>query len=132
MLRRLAAHAGQRGSVTAETALALPSVVLALWLVAGVAQVVSGQVQCEDAARAAARLAARGESWEQVRAAATSAGPPGGRVAVEQSGDQVVVRVTATVSLALPGHPGITVDARAAATTETTSLGVADPVGAAG
>lgn len=57
---------GARGSVTAEFAVALPAVtaVLALLLVAGGAGVL--QLRLEDAARAGARAAARGESPAQV------------------------------------------------------------------
>ena len=52
---------GDGGSVTAEAALALPAVVLVLATVVGVGRVVTAQIQCVDGARAAARLAARGE-----------------------------------------------------------------------
>jgi len=104
--------------VTAETALALPSVVIAIALVTCVGQVVGGQVRCEDAARAAARLAARGEPADRVRSAAESVGPAGALVQVGRAGDQVVVRVLARVQLSLPGHPEITVDASAKADAE--------------
>ena len=113
-----ATRGSQRGSVTAETALALPSVVIAIALVACVGQVVGGQVRCEDAARAAARLAARGESLDRVRSAAESAGPAGAVVQVDRSGELVTVRVLARLPLALPGHPEITVDASATADAE--------------
>lgn len=53
---------GERGSVTAELALALPAVVLALLLGAGALGAASRQVALQDAAADAARLLGRGES----------------------------------------------------------------------
>ena len=49
---------GAAGSVTAELALALPSVVLLLAVVLAAGDVVAGQIRCVDAARAGARAAA--------------------------------------------------------------------------
>jgi Flp pilus assembly protein TadG len=104
--------------VTAETALALPSVVVAVALVTCVGQVVGGQLRCVDAARAAARAAARGEAADQVTAVAELAGPAGAQVELSRSGEQVEVRVRAQVQLSLPGQPEIDVTALASALSE--------------
>lgn len=108
----------QRGSVTAETALALPAVVVALLLVLAVAQVSAAQVACVDAARAAARRAARGEAPAAVVAAARAVGPGGTVVGVTRSGTSVTVTVSAPVRLPLPGTPSLTVRSAATADTE--------------
>ena len=106
------------GSVTAETALALPAVVLVLAVLLSVNQVVSAQVRCVDAARAAARLGARGESSARVLAVAGAAAPDGAKVAVSSGGGAVRVDVHAVVGLSLPGLPSVPVDAHAVADLE--------------
>lgn len=85
----------ERGYVTAETAVVVPSLVFLaaalLWgLMAGVAL-----VQCVDGARVGARAAARGESGESVAAAVRSAAPDGASVEVTRHDDLVQVRVRA-------------------------------------
>ena len=55
---------GEHGSATAELAVLMPGLVLLMTLIVGVAQVGAAHLRCQDAARAAARLAARGEPWE--------------------------------------------------------------------
>jgi hypothetical protein len=99
------------GSVTAEFAVLLPVValMLAMVLAAGTAGV--AKLRCIDAARTAARLAARHESSSTVLAAAHSAGPREAAVRLSVAGDLVRVRVTARVSLPLPGKPSVEVDA---------------------
>ncbi len=111
--------AGRResGAVTAETALALPALVIALGAVLGAGQVAVAKVQCLDAARAGARAAARGDSPAAISAAATGLAPRSGQVQVSAGGGYVRVRVNARVQLPLPGRPGLDVtgEARAAA-----------------
>jgi len=104
--------------VTAETALVLPAVVLVLALVLGVGKVVSVQLQCIDAARAAARQAARGESGEIVGAVARRFGPGGARVSVSRGNGTVDVEVSATVHLPGPGWPVAQVRGHAVAQVE--------------
>lgn len=70
------------------------------------------QIRCIDAAREAARLAARGEG-EAATAVARRVGPSGAVVHVGQDGGLVVVRVSAATML-----PGLTVSAEAAAVPE--------------
>lgn len=85
------------GSVAAEFALALPAVVLVLAALLSAGRVVLAQVQCQDAARAAARVAARGESPDVVRATALAAAPDGSGVGVTASAGGVRVEVATTV-----------------------------------
>lgn len=70
------------------------------------------QIRCIDAAREAARLAARGEG-ETAAAAARRVAPSGAEVHVGQDGGLVVARVSAATVL-----PGLTVSAEAAAVPE--------------
>jgi TadE-like protein len=82
------------GSVTAETAVLLPTLVVVaatlMWLVSvGVAQ-----VRCVDAARDAARALARDESAEVAVELARQVAPEGARVVVHRTGDLVDVEVT--------------------------------------
>ena len=116
LLRR--ATRPDRGTVTAETALALPAVVLVLAVVTGAGQVVVAQVRCQDAARAAARLAARGETSARVAAAARDAAPEGAGVAVRSGAGSVEVDVRARVRAPVPGGPSVEVGGRAVASVE--------------
>jgi hypothetical protein len=88
-------HRRDRGYVTAETAVAVPALVLLaaalMWAIAAV----GGEVRCVDAARAGARAAARSEPEAVVIAVARAAAPCGARVSVRREGDLVRVRVTA-------------------------------------
>jgi hypothetical protein len=86
-------------------------VVLVLCLSAVTA--VSAQVRCVDAAREAARLAARGDDRSALEAA-RSVAPPGAAVQTRREGGFVVASVT-TRSVLLPG---ITIAAQAVAAVE--------------
>lgn len=89
------------GLVTAETAAAIPALVmLALGLIWALVAT-AAQIQCVDAARAGARAAARSEPAAKARAAARAAAPAGAEVTLTREGDLVRVRVGA----AAPG-PG--------------------------
>ncbi|UEJ84118.1 pilus assembly protein [Brachybacterium halotolerans subsp. kimchii] len=88
---------GGTGSVTAETAIVLPVVVLMVLviLVAGVG--IGAQVQLESAARGAARELARGQSeGEAVQSAQRIAGD-GAQVSIGSDGAWVQVTVTRSV-----------------------------------
>ncbi|WP_304107419.1 TadE family type IV pilus minor pilin [Mycolicibacterium bacteremicum] len=69
------------------------------------------QIRCVDAAREAARLAARGDDGI---AAARKVGPTGATVSVDRDGSFVVARVATTTALL----PGITISAGAVAAVE--------------
>lgn len=111
------------GYVTAEAAMVLP--VLALLLAVGlwaVAVAVAGaQLRCVDAARDAARAAARGESDSVAIALGTAAAPDGAQVKLSHEGGLVVVTVTARVGAGLgplAAIPAPTVSATATAQSE--------------
>ena len=87
-----------RGAVTAETALALPALAVVVATIVGLGHVGVAQLRCVDAARVAARLAARGEPAGVVRGRAAAAAPDGAVVQVSTAA-QVTVVVTARVSL---------------------------------
>ena len=89
-----------RGAVTAEAALALPALAVVAAALVALGHVAVAQLRCADAARSAARLAARGESIGLVRARAEAAAPPGASVVV-LGGAQIAVLVSAPVTLPL-------------------------------
>lgn len=88
----------ERGSVAAELALALPAVVLALLLGAGVLGAASRQVALQDAAADAARLLGRGEGTDAAYRV-VSAAVPGSAVLSTRSGDLVCVTASLDVSI---------------------------------
>ncbi len=81
---------GERGSVVAEFAVALPAIVLVLLLACGALAAGGTQIRLQDAAADAARLAARGEA-EARTAAAVEAAVPGAGVELRRDGDVVCV-----------------------------------------
>jgi Flp pilus assembly protein TadG len=107
-----------RGSVTAEFAVLLPAVALMLAMVVAAGTAGVAKLRCIDAARSAARLAARHESSSTVLAAARSAGPRDATVRLAVAGELVRVQVTVRVSLPLPGRPSVEVDAMSVARLE--------------
>lgn len=114
-----------RGSVTAEFAVLLPGLVLLLAAVLAVSTAGVAQLRCIDAARSAARLAARHEPASAVLAAARRAAPEGAVVRVATSGDLVTVTVSARVGLSLPGGGAVSLDATSTARLEDAGLGFA-------
>lgn len=87
-----------RGSVTAEFAVALPAVAIVLVLGAGALAAGATGVRLQDAVADAARLVARGES--SARATATvEAAVPGAAVVISERGDDLVC-VTASARVA--------------------------------
>ncbi len=110
-----------RGAVTAEIAAALPALVViimaAVWLVV----VALAQLRCADAAREAARAAARGEDTMAASRLAETVGPDGADVQIRIDGSLVTVDVSALVPFPLPfgdDLPAPTVRAKAAAVLE--------------
>jgi Flp pilus assembly protein TadG len=130
----------QDGSATAELAAALPALALLLFAALTAVSAVRTQLECVDAAREAARAAARGESGE---AAGMRVAPAGSSVSVTVEGEQV--RATVRVRThSLGGRlPGFDIAATAVAAAEpvatdpelgtadlgTTDLGTTDPGG---
>jgi hypothetical protein len=92
-------------------------VMAAVWLVL----VALAQLRCADAAREAARAAARGEDTAVASRLAETVGPDGANVQIRVEGDLVTVEVSATVPFPLPfgdDLPAPTVHAQAAAVLE--------------
>ncbi|GAA2741703.1 hypothetical protein GCM10009868_08740 [Terrabacter aerolatus] len=107
--------------VTAELAVAIPSVVLVLALCLGAARAAVDQIRCIDAARVASRAAARGDDPARVRALAAASAPAGATVQVSGvagGGVRVTVSVRTGGSGALPGWD---LSASAVTPVETTS-----------
>lgn len=92
-----AGAAPERGSVTAELAVALPAVVLVLTAVLVLAASALTQLRCADAARAGARAAAIGDDESGVRAVVARVAGPDADVSVVRSGDWVTVSVSDAV-----------------------------------
>lgn len=104
-----------RGSVTAEFAVAMPAVVLLLFVgVTAVSGVVT-KLQCVDAARQAARAAARGDDGHR---AGERVAPHGATVAVSSGGGDVRAVVRAPVRPFGAVLPAMSVSATAVAAAE--------------
>lgn len=85
---------GATGSVTAEMAVLLPTLVLVAAALAWLVGVGVAQVQCVDAARDAARALARGEPEAVATGLARQSAPDGARVHIGRAGPLVEVQVT--------------------------------------
>ncbi|MFI7318228.1 TadE family type IV pilus minor pilin [Streptomyces venezuelae] len=103
-LRRRRCHArlrtrstgfSDRGFVTAEAAVVLPTLVLFTMALIWTLLAASAQIQCVDAARAGARAAARQDPDDGAVAAARQAAPRGASVSVRRDADLVRVEVVA-------------------------------------
>ncbi len=97
----------ERGSATAEIAVALPALVLVLGLALAAVDLGIDQVRCVDAARVAARLVARGDDVAAARARAAAAAPTGAQVVIEATGETVRVTVTGGLPARLAGWTGL-------------------------
>ncbi|MEV6972041.1 TadE family type IV pilus minor pilin [Kitasatospora sp. NPDC093806] len=91
---------GDGGFVTAETAVALPALVLLAAMLVWAVLAAAAQLRCVDAARVGARAAARGEA--DAAGLARAAAPPGAVVLVDPAPD--TVRVTVAAPYAMPGR----------------------------
>ena len=112
-----AAPTDDRGSVTAELAVALPVLVLLLIAALSSVNAVLLDLRCFDAAREAARAAARGEAGV---AAGERVAPPGAVVSVQVRGDEVQAVVRMTVEPLGGRLPGFDIAATAIAAVEPT------------
>ncbi|MGV8911511.1 MAG: TadE family type IV pilus minor pilin [Rhodoglobus sp.] len=104
----------ERGSVTAEFALAMPAVALVLVCCLSGVQLAGLQVRLQDAAAAAARSLARDESHESV-ASTTSALVASARLTAQHRDDLVCATVSAPARNALLGLLPITLSASSCA-----------------
>lgn len=108
-----------RGSITAETAVAFPALVIVLAVGVWGVSAAAAEVACVDAARAGARAAARGEPETEVRAAVLRAAPPDARV--DLSRDPTTTRVVVQAEARPPLKdlfPALKLRAQAVAATE--------------
>lgn len=121
----------ERGSVTAELAVLLPGVVLAIVLILAVASAGVMQVRCADAARAGARAAALGQDDAEVTALVQQLAGEGATVTVTRSADWVDVRVAAQVPLG-PLSGMLHTDVVFSAVPEPTGAAVPAPTGGEG
>lgn len=92
---------GDRGSVVAEFAVALPAIVLVLLIGAATLGAGARQVRLQDAAADAARLSARGESEARVHAVVSSS-IAGATATIQLRGETVCVTASAAAFGALP------------------------------
>lgn len=93
-----------RGSASAELAVALPAVVLVMALLIGGLAATARQVRLEQGAAQGARLAARGEADARVHDVVARA-VVGASAVVGIDGDLVCVTATAPTGLVLPLGP---------------------------
>lgn len=101
------------GASTVEAAFALAALVSVLVLCLAGLSALSAQVRCVDAAREAARLAARGDV-PAATAVVRRIAPAGAAVRLRSDGGLVVATVTVRVALL----PGLAVSAEAVSATE--------------
>jgi Flp pilus assembly protein TadG len=94
---------GDRGGVTVEAAISIATFAVLLTLALCGASAAADKVRCVDAAREAARLAARGEQ-DKAHVAAERIAPKNAEVTITMTGEHIEVRVTASpVGGLLPG-----------------------------
>jgi hypothetical protein len=101
-----------------EAALAIAALVTVMVLCLGGLSAIVGQIRCVDAAREAARLAARGDQ-RSAQAVVQTIAPPGAQLRISRDGEFVVADVTADHTLL----PGVSIAERAVAAVEQTALG---------
>lgn len=97
-LSRSSLFGGDAGSVTVEAAIALGALAAAAVLCVGAVLAMVTQVRCVDAAREAARLAARGDEEGAVPAARRVA-PPEAGISLRYEADRVIAVVSADTPL---------------------------------
>src|SRR5215210_1169766 len=113
----------EAGTVTAETAVVLPALVVVLVLCLWSVTVVGQQLRCIDAARTGARALARGETSATARAAAQRAAPDGAIVILHSADGLAVVEVRYSAGLPGPGGPSVQIGSRAVAAVEPEVVG---------
>jgi Flp pilus assembly protein TadG len=108
------------GTVTAELAAVLPVLVLVLAVALSAVAMAASRVRLQDAAREAARLAARGDLAAARRVAQQVA--PDARLRFDASGGEVVAVVDATLHPLTSVLPGVHVEERAVAAVEPSAV----------
>lgn len=107
-----------RGTATAELAVVLPALMLVVAACLTAISVLFAQLRCVDAAREAARAAARGEGDAVVRSVAGRSAPDGAGVRVDVAGTEVRVTVSAVAGAGGGLLPAFGVEATAVALRE--------------
>lgn len=110
------------GAVTAEIAAALPALILVVLAAVWTLSLGLTQLRCADAAREAARAAARGDDASVVRQVAEAVAPAGAVVEVSEQDGLVIVEVAVKVRAPVPFAdrlPAPTVSAESIAIEET-------------
>ncbi|PSK99419.1 hypothetical protein CLV63_103143 [Murinocardiopsis flavida] len=97
--------AADHGTVTAETAVALPSLMLLLGIALAAIHAATTHLSCVDAARVGARALARGEEPDAVHTLIDQVAPPQARARISTDSRFARVRLSAPVPIA-PGLPG--------------------------
>lgn len=105
-------HGNDRGTVTAEIAVALPALALVLALSLGSVAAAAAQVACTDSARVAARALARGDDPYTARELAQQTAPREATVVLSTDAEHAQVEVHAPVQLG-PLPSGLTVSGQA-------------------
>ncbi len=108
--------ARDRGMVTAELAACLPVLVLLVAVSLSAVTVADVRLRVDDAAREAARAAARGDVPAALRLAEAAA--PGVRIALSSAAGIVTVSATLQVHLLAQALPAVTVTEHAVAAVE--------------
>ena len=106
-----------RGMVTAELAVGIMSVVGVIAMVLAAVGIGIAHVRTQEAARAGARAAARGDSSGNIRSIAQKA-MPGSRVKISRGGDRVSVEVAIKVTVPFLRGAGVNVAATSTAEEE--------------
>lgn len=114
----LSSPASLRGSVTAEFAVAVPAVIVLLGILLSAGSAAMCQVRVEEAARAGARVIARGEGPDAVAQEIARVAGSEAEHAVDSSAGVVTVRVTAAVPGPVAAAAGLTATARASLSVE--------------
>ena len=131
MRERTTAAAGDqepdRGAVTVETAVVMPALVLLLAVLLAAAAAGMTTVRFEEAARASARAAARGESTAVVERTAHEIAGEDAAVAVGAGPGRVLVTVSGPAPGVLGQWSSWRLDARASAAVETPAGAPVDP-----
>lgn len=104
------------GMATAELAMCLPVLVLLLGVALSAVSVAGMRVRAQDAAREAARAAARDDRGQALALAGRAA--PGAHVTITASGDEVTAVARVRAHVLLPWLPSVTVTERAVAARE--------------
>lgn len=96
-----------RGFVTAETAAAMPALIVVLVMAIVAVGTATAHLRCSAAAREAARALARGEAAGAAQAAALASAPEAASVDIQPRGQLVYVAVSAPVRLPGPVFGGL-------------------------